>query len=937
MTAWADLPLNEKHRDELIASAISPEVAKERGYESITIKNVVMKVGFRESQANVPGWMAPNYNVAGKLADYTFKPDSPRIKDGNPVKYEQPAKHAPILDVPKRAHSWVMDPAQSLFITEGIKKADAGASAELGCVSIAGVWNWKSDDVRAAFDLIPLKGRAVYLTFDSDWRRNSKVKQAMFRLAKALRQYGAIVHFIDLPEPNPGIKAGLDDYFATGKNKLDLLRHATEVTGDEPEMPADDDSPTGPYAVRDGCIAYRKRERDGDVWIPLCNFSAEIVEQVIADNGVEEHGSIALRGQLANGKPLAETEVSFGRFASLDWIIPSWGTGAVINAGMGAKDRLREAIQRLSPDVPISRVYTHPGWRKIDGEWAFLNAAGYIGPIGHIFSTPIRVRLQGQAARLCLPVPPTGDERTAAITTALSILDVAPDRLSSLVLAAPFTAPLMEIHPVDTGEFLVGPTGTLKSELNALSMRFGGSDFGRTMPPGSYLDTANALEKLGFDFKDFPFWVDDYAPTGSSYDVAKLRGVAERLVRAIGNQTGRGRLNQQLEERAKYRPRGIMVSSGEDVPNMQSGLSRVIVAEVKPGDVDLQKLAELQAEPARSQLSASYAAYVQWLAPKIDTLKATIAAEHLALRAQMTGAHLRTPDATANFALGWKMWLRFTVDVGALAQVEADAVWQRALAGLKAAGAAQAEHQESLKPTVRFIELLTSVIARGDAHVATITGDAPADFAAWGWIRDGYGEHENYVSRGKCVGWLEGDALYLDLTSAYAAAQHLAGQDDRLAVREKTLAKRLDEDGFLKTTEKEHGRLFVRKTIVGQRRKVYHLDAYIVSGKSDQSDQSAQSGAKTDETPSENVTNRTENVTSEIQNVTNSDVASRSNGHIGHIGQISSTPISTHEQNGHSSNGKACKWCGRPLSANWQSAWCGAQCKAASERERVAR
>ncbi len=47
------------------------------------------KVGYRDSQANVPGWLAPLYNVGGEIPNYTFEPDIPRIKDGKAIKYDK--------------------------------------------------------------------------------------------------------------------------------------------------------------------------------------------------------------------------------------------------------------------------------------------------------------------------------------------------------------------------------------------------------------------------------------------------------------------------------------------------------------------------------------------------------------------------------------------------------------------------------------------------------------------------------------------------------------------------------------------------------------------------------------------------------------------------------------------------------------------------------
>ena len=101
---WDDLPnLDERHRAELIASSISPAVAKDRDYRTVTDKQDVMSVGFKERQAQVPGWMAKSFGIGDILQDHVFKPDSPRTSAGKLVKYEQPTGHAPTLDVPRRA------------------------------------------------------------------------------------------------------------------------------------------------------------------------------------------------------------------------------------------------------------------------------------------------------------------------------------------------------------------------------------------------------------------------------------------------------------------------------------------------------------------------------------------------------------------------------------------------------------------------------------------------------------------------------------------------------------------------------------------------------------------------------------------------------------------------------------------------------------------
>jgi hypothetical protein len=191
---WVDLPLAQHHVAELTRSAVTPAVAADRGYRTVTTIREVKRLGFAESQCLVPGLLIPVNGVGGDLEGYQFKLDAPRTKDGKVHKYEQPARSESLLDVPKRARAWVMNPALRLIFTEGCKKADAGAAHELPIVAVAGVWNWRSEAVIAALDQIPLKGRRVYLCFDSDWRRNPKVRAALKRLAAVLRSRGAIVY-----------------------------------------------------------------------------------------------------------------------------------------------------------------------------------------------------------------------------------------------------------------------------------------------------------------------------------------------------------------------------------------------------------------------------------------------------------------------------------------------------------------------------------------------------------------------------------------------------------------------------------------------------------------------------------------------------------------------------------------------------------------------
>ncbi len=118
----------------------------------------------------------------------------------------------------------------------------------------------------------------------------------------------------------------------------------------------------------------------------------------------------------------------------------------------------------------------------------------------------------------------------------------------------------------------------------------------------------------------------------------------------------------------------------------------------------------------------------------------------------------------ASLAVGWKMFLRFAHEAGAIDDGQRISLWQRGWQTLLEAAEAQAGYQTDEEPTARFLALLGSAITSGQAHVADAeTGSQPADAGNWGWRRRAYlsgqVEQEEWQPKGALVGWLDGDDL----------------------------------------------------------------------------------------------------------------------------------------------------------------------------------
>ena len=167
-------PLLPQHQMLLEESGIRSDVGTARGYASVETLSRLKRLGFAPRQCQVPGLLIPVHNVHGELATYQLRPDAPRVSKGKALKYETPAGSQMALDVPAASRAAVGDPSRPLWLTEGVKKADAAVSHGLVCLALLGVWNWRgtNDDggktILADFEHVALNQRVVYLAFDSD-------------------------------------------------------------------------------------------------------------------------------------------------------------------------------------------------------------------------------------------------------------------------------------------------------------------------------------------------------------------------------------------------------------------------------------------------------------------------------------------------------------------------------------------------------------------------------------------------------------------------------------------------------------------------------------------------------------------------------------------------------------------------------------------------
>jgi hypothetical protein len=627
-------------------------------------------------------------------------------------------------------------------------------------------------------------------------------------------------------------------------------------------------------AARDAFPEYERKDT-GMVYnspmhgpVALSNFTAEIVADTKVDDGVEQTRFYALQAKLL-GRYFS-FEVPAKDFPKCDWIDLELGARARASAGNSIKAHLTNAIKDCSdPDELLH--YAHTGWREIDDAIVFLHNGGCIGHvgqkrlgrfedltntffssasacratlereresnghIGHIGQVNIQasVKLTGPLVNFDLTCEKENLQQ--AIQASLRILDLAPDVVTAPLYSAIWRSPLGD---VDFGVHLVGKTGWGKTELAALAQQHYGASMSAKKLPGSWESTENSLEMALFQIKDALMTLDDFKPKGGKGDQARLHAKADRIFRSIGNGATRGRLDANLKQRPERRPRCLVVSTGEDVPQGQSLKGRLIVLtmeeRVTVGE-SAKKLREAQMDAREGFYVQAMAGYIEWLAPRIEAIQAQITELAAIERDRLCiEGHARSSTNTANLLLGMKCFLQYACEMGAIMPQEAQTYLERCQSALiQIAGEAAREDSQD-NPSEQWKRLIIAAISSNKAHL-TNPEDEGCPGHEYGWIksirnieRDGESvPEETFHPGGDHLGWIVGDDIYLLPEVAYKVASSMGNSiGNNITTSERLLKKFLAQDKVLASTSlgTSRGSVTIRKLLrKGFRLEVLHI------------------------------------------------------------------------------------------------------------------
>lgn len=608
------------------------------------------------------------------------------------------------------------------------------------------------------------------------------------------------------------------------------------------------------YIIKNGSFYQTKHNREGnEIEIRLSDFTCKIIEEVITEDGLQDASYLRIEGKRADGRGLPRVDVPLKSFFSSqggNWVNDAWGCAVRVMVGNTIQAQLRNCIHVLSQldgDISKSTIYKFTGWKKINSEWHYLTGSGAITEAGLVDTVQVDIGA-GHMSRYQLPEPLKEDALKQSVFDTLALLAICPSKphIGAALLSAVARAPLGECHPVDFALWVHGLTGSKKSSIAAIAQAFYG-DFTARSFPANWSDSINDSEMKLHQAKNAIAVVDDFKPSVSLTESNKLHAMAERLVRNIGNQAGRGRRGSDMQSKAAPFPRSMVIITAEDLPRGQSLLGRLLILELTRSDVNNSTLTQLQEAANVGSLTGLMSAYLQWLAPRLDQFKKDLPklveqCRNFAMSEGVGTSHPRAPEIYANLVVGFRVFIDFIEDTGAINRDQAEEICNKTESALQQAFKEQSVYQAEQDEAERFLQLLRASFSNGDAHIACRLNQGPPSLRpfVWGWRDSGTDQSGDTILKpmGDNVGWHysapdKPPEIWLQQDAVFKVVQQFArGQGDSFLLSPQSLWRRLYEKGFIAKTESnpksERPLLTVKRVISGRSIRVMILPAELV-------------------------------------------------------------------------------------------------------------
>lgn len=315
-----------------------------------------------------------------------------------------------------------------------------------------------------------------------------------------------------------------------------------------------------------------------------------------------------------------------------------------------------EQVQNNKNSKPIH--YKHIGWIDINTNLFYIHAGRAIGPYN--------IDLRGDS---CFKlVYDSKYSEKAAFDLMIDMTNIAPKRITVPLLLYNLLATLNHLFRIARYEprtvlWIHGLTGSKKTELGKIFTCIFNRDE-EDYIPATFFDTPSSIDPKFTEYKDCAFLLDDYCPTSSYKEKRNMEEIVTKVVRSIGDRTSKSRMNRDMNKQKEFRPLGLCVVTGEDLPTGHSRKARIIGVEVNKDDVNEEILSIHQSH--KTAYSTAISNFIKWVANNVDWVVAFIKNEFSFGRQLLKGRynHARFVDAHIHFEAILKILMEYAVSSG---------------------------------------------------------------------------------------------------------------------------------------------------------------------------------------------------------------------------------------------------------------------------------
>ena len=526
----------------------------------------------------------------------------------------------------------------------------------------------------------------------------------------------------------------------------------------------------------------------------ISNFIINPKSEIIKTDGCDSESKLILEGILEGGVKLPEVEISMEEFIKMDWITQRWGIRPTISPGRNMKDYLKDCVQQISKDIDINTIYSHTGWTVQDNKHIYLHSKGGIG-LDNV-KTDISTELSSYS------FPKEISDKEDAINLSLETLNLAKHDITIPLLSMTYLAPLVGLIAEGnrTPNFVLwvyGLTGSRKTSASLAFLNHYGN-FSSNIPPASFKDTANAIELKAHTLKDSLLLIDDYHPNIDGSDARKLSSTAERILRMYGDRVGRSRMRADTTLNKTYKPRGMAIVTGEDLPKGASSTARYIGVEIKREDINLDILSKLQKE--HKKLAEAMAIYIDWISKNVELVQSFIDEkfDELKIKYKEETTHGRINDAVIWLSISFELLLTFLYEHMFICANKIEELRLSNEQVIKNILKNQEALYRNQEVELMFIDALEEMINLGKLCLLPVKKQ-----------KDDNQIISNYS--GKFIGYYDKEFLYLYDSTMYSEVEtFLKGKGQSISVSVNTLLKMLRDKNYIKT---EEGQLKPKKLV----------------------------------------------------------------------------------------------------------------------------